>query len=91
MSDSCPWPLLSRTLKANNVDLGAKGQKLSYNPKIFIALSSEEYGQVAHGTVINEDHHLVPISPYGVSKVAVDVLAKQYFESYGLNVYRIRR
>jgi GDP-D-mannose dehydratase len=74
----------------NNIDLDALKVELQYNPKIFVALSSEEYGQVEWGTKIIEETPLNPISPYGVSKVACDLLAQQYYKSYGMNVYRLR-
>ncbi len=50
-----------------------------------IASSSEVYGQVlANEIPIKESNPLRPISPYGVSKVAVDRLAYQYHNSYGM-------
>jgi len=53
--------------------------------------SSEEYGYVAPDeTPITEDNALRPLSPYGVSKVAQDLLGYQYFRSYGLHAVRTR-
>lgn len=61
------------------------------NPVIQIALSSEEYGKVYPDELpIVETNPLRPLSPYAVSKVAQDMLAYQYFESYGLKVIRTR-
>ncbi len=58
-----------------------------YNPKIQVACSSEEYGLVKEEeTPIKEDNPLRPMSPYGVSKVAQDLLARQYFMSYGMDI-----
>lgn len=52
---------------------------------IQVAGSSEEYGLVLPSeTPIRETNPLRPMSPYGVSKVATDLLAQQYFRSYGL-------
>ncbi|HLC67798.1 MAG TPA: GDP-mannose 4,6-dehydratase [archaeon] len=55
------------------------------DPVIQIAGSSEEYGLVMpHETPIKETNPLRPMSPYGVSKVAEDRIAFQYYKSYGL-------
>ena len=56
-----------------------------------IACSSEEYGMVyPHELPIRETNPLRPLSPYAVSKVGQDVLAYQYFMSYGIKVVRTR-
>ncbi|MEE2649803.1 MAG: GDP-mannose 4,6-dehydratase [Acidobacteriota bacterium] len=58
---------------------------------IQIAGSSEEYGLVhPEEAPITEKNPLRPLSPYAVSKVAQDMLAYQYFQSYGLRVVRTR-
>ena len=55
------------------------------DPVIHIAGSSEEYGLVREDEVpIKESNPLRPLSPYAVSKVTQEVLAVQYFHSYGL-------
>ncbi len=61
------------------------------NPLIQIACSSEEYGLVKPNEVpIKETNPLRPLSPYGVSKVAMDYLGYQYFKSYGMKIVRTR-
>jgi GDP-mannose 4,6-dehydratase len=82
--------VMNSILMINKIDLDSLKVKLEYNPKIFVALSSEEYGKVEWGTRIIEETPLQPISPYGVSKVAADMLAYQYNQSYGMNLYRFR-
>jgi GDP-4-dehydro-6-deoxy-D-mannose reductase len=55
--------------------------------RVHIAGSSAEYGPVApHEVPIAETHALRPASPYGVSKVAQEMLGLQYHDSYGLHV-----
>ena len=59
--------------------------------RIHIAGSSEEYGLVYRDEVpITEANPLRPLSPYAVSKVAQDLLAYQYFRSYGTHTIRTR-
>src|SRR4051794_26488394 len=54
------------------------------DPLIQIAGSSEEYGMVFPDEVaMKESNPLRPLSPYAVSKVAQEMLAYQYHQSYG--------
>ena len=58
---------------------------------VLVACSSAEYGLVAeHDSPVKEGHPLNPLHPYGVSKVAQDLLAAQYFANYAIPTIRIR-
>jgi GDP-4-dehydro-6-deoxy-D-mannose reductase len=60
-------------------------------PVVVVACSSAEYGPVATSDLpVKEDHPLRPLHPYGVSKVAQDLLAAQYFANYSIPTVRIR-
>ena len=60
-------------------------------PVVVVACSSAEYGPVAADDLpVRETHSLRPLHPYGVSKVAQDLLAAQYFANYGFPAVRIR-
>lgn len=64
---------------------------LGINPKIHICSSSEVYGQVTHDEVpIREANPFRPASPYAVSKVGEDMIALQYYLSYGIRTVRTR-
>ncbi len=61
------------------------------DPWIQVAGSSEEYGLVHPDEVpIKETNPLRPLSPYAVSKVGTDLLAYQYFQSFGMKLVRTR-
>ncbi len=82
------WQAPAATLSTNILGtlqiLEAVRNNLS-NCVVQVACSSEEYGEVREGeTPIKETNPLRPLSPYGVSKVAADLLAQQYYKSYGV-------
>ncbi len=70
-----------------------KQLKLSsgYDPIVHICSSSEVYGQVKEDEVpIKETNLFRPASPYAVSKVGEDMLALQYWLSWGIKTIRTR-
>jgi GDP-4-dehydro-6-deoxy-D-mannose reductase len=88
------WTAPSETLTTNLIgqtNLFEAVRTLNLDPVLQIAGSSEEYGLVLPDEVpIRESNPLRPLSPYAVSKVAQDLLAYQYFKSYGLRTVRTR-
>jgi len=88
------WRAPSETLMTNilgQTNIFEAVRVLELDPVIQIAGSSEEYGLVLPDEVpIKETNPLRPLSPYAVSKVAQDLLAYQYFKSYGLRTIRTR-
>jgi len=62
-----------------------------YNPIIHVCSSSEVYGQVKENEVpIKENNQYRPASPYAIGKLGADMLARWYFEEYGLKTIRTR-
>jgi GDP-4-dehydro-6-deoxy-D-mannose reductase len=82
------WNAPVETFQANvigQINLLEAIRSLGNNPRVHIAGSSEEYGLVhPHEVPMKETNPLRPLSPYAVSKVAQELLAWQYFRSYGL-------
>lgn len=64
----------------------------SYDPIVVVACSSAEYGASleALDNPAPEDTPLLPLHPYGVSKVAQDLLAYQYYRNDGIRCIRAR-
>lgn len=52
----------------------------AFDPVVVVACSSAQYGEVAIADIpVVESHPLRPLHPYGVSKVATEMLALQYW------------
>lgn len=87
---SASWGAPVTTLRTNvegTVNLLEAVRAHAPGARVHIAGSSAQYGPVAPEQVpIREDHPMRPGSPYGVSKVAQELLGLQYHDSYGLHV-----
>lgn len=65
----------------------------SYDPVVVVACSSAEYGASLEkygSTPVLETTELLPLHPYGVSKVAQDLLSYQYFANDKIRCIRAR-
>jgi len=79
------------TNAVGTINLFESVRKLDRTPTVVVACSSAEYGPVdAVNLPVREDHPIRPLHPYGVSKVAQDLLAAQYFANYKIPCVRIR-
>jgi GDP-4-dehydro-6-deoxy-D-mannose reductase len=64
----------------------------SYDPIVVVACSSAQYGAslTPENVPIKENAELLPLHPYGVSKVGQDLLSYQYFRSDNIKTIRAR-
>ena len=74
--------------KARLIDKG-------YDPIVVVACSSAEYGGTLEKLTgdkvyVREDAELLPLHPYGVSKVGQDLISYQYFKNDGIKCIRAR-
>jgi nucleoside-diphosphate-sugar epimerase len=85
-----PWYTIeTNVIGTINIFEGIKELKLDC--KILNACSSAEYGFVSQEEVpLKEGHLLKPLHPYGVSKVAQEMLAYQYFANFGIKSISMR-
>ena len=88
------WSAPAESLETNiigELNLFEAVRRTGIDPLLQIAGSSEEYGAVEEDEIpIKETTPLRPLSPYAVSKVGQDMLAYQYFKSYGMRIVRTR-
>ncbi|PEE40655.1 GDP-mannose 4,6-dehydratase [Bacillus pseudomycoides] len=90
------WSNVSKTIKANTIatiNLLEAVKKLNKEIRVITIGSSEEYGKVtlSNHSKISETTLLNPLSPYGISKATISMLAKQqYYKGLGLNVIHVR-
>jgi GDP-4-dehydro-6-deoxy-D-mannose reductase len=60
-------------------------------PIVVSACSSAEYGNVPPSAIpVSEEQALRPLHPYGISKVCLDLLAREYFLDYQVPAVNIR-
>ncbi|UXC92649.1 GDP-mannose 4,6-dehydratase [Sphingobium sp. RSMS] len=69
-----------------------RAEDAGYDPMTVVACSSAEYGAslTPDRVPVTEDAPLLPLHPYGVSKVGQDLLAFQYFYNHELRCVRAR-
>ena len=85
-----PWYTMeTNVIGTINIFEGVK--QLGLDCKILNACSSAAYGYVTEAEVpVKEDHALVPLHPYGVSKAAQEMLGYQYFKNFGIQSIAVR-
>ncbi len=85
-----PWETMENNIRPELNILQAMVKQKS-TARLLVVASNEVYGQVKNNQLsVDEEVPLRPNNPYGVSKVAQDVLGLQYYLSHGLNVLRAR-
>jgi GDP-4-dehydro-6-deoxy-D-mannose reductase len=88
------WDSAARSLEINaigTVNLFEAIHQLGEDPVVVISSTAEVYGRVADTSApITEDTPLAPVSPYGTTKAAQDLLAGQFHAGRGLATVRLR-
>ena len=85
-----PWGTFENNVRPElNILQAMVHQRLA--ARLLVVASNEVYGAVPPERLpVSEDAPLRPVNPYGVSKVAQDLLALQYHLSHGVDVLRVR-
>lgn len=75
----------TNTIGVLNILQSVKTLKMVKKTRIYQAGTSEEFGNSTDGnTLLNEDSKKVPVSIYGISKLAAENLCDMYKEAYGM-------
>jgi len=85
-----PWMTFEQNVHGQVNVLQAVAQQ-ELDARVLVVGSNEEYGLIRPEHLpVDEETPLWPASPYGVSKVAQDLMGWQYFRSYDIPVVRVR-
>ena len=88
------WSNPVQTFESNvlgSLYLFEAARRLKRPPVIVSACSSAEYGHVPASAIpVTEEQPLHPLHPYGISKVCLDLLARQYFLDYKIPIVNLR-
>ncbi len=80
------WKFPIETLQTNVVGTANVYESIraaDIDPVVVVACSSAQYGEVqAEAIPVKESHPLRPLHPYGISKVATEMLALQYWTNF---------
>lgn len=85
-------PTLTMDVNVNGtINLLDSIRESDLNSKVLIIGSSDEYGVIKpEDCPINEEHKLNPSSPYAISKVAQEEIAKLYTKAYNMQIVMVR-
>lgn len=87
------WEAPADTFRVNvegTLNLMEAVRSAGISPSIVVACSSSQYAVSTKGEPIRESDPMEPSSPYGISKLAMDHLARLYAVRYKLNILRVR-
>ena len=66
-------------------------KKFNLKTKVILACSSTEYGSSAQNNKpLKETDLLLATHPYGISKITAELLARQYFINFGIEIVNLR-
>jgi GDP-4-dehydro-6-deoxy-D-mannose reductase len=85
---SLSWKIPQKTMQVNvigTINLLESLRKYASDARVLLASSREVYGRVRKSELpVTEKQPPKPVNPYGVSKLAMELLGMQYYQKYGL-------
>ncbi|MBY8989925.1 MAG: GDP-mannose 4,6-dehydratase [Candidatus Lokiarchaeota archaeon] len=88
------WEEPIETIKTNiigTINIFESIKKFKLKTRVVTACTSAEYGtSVQLNRPLKEDDPLLAIHPYGISKIATELLARQYYINFGIEIINLR-
>ncbi len=89
------WDNPRETIQTNvigTINIFEPLKKHNIECRVIVACSSAEYGITAKeiNRALKESDPLKAIHPYGISKISTELLAKQYFLNFGIDIINLR-
>ncbi len=94
-----PYVIPSWEDPINTIEVNAIGtinvfealKKNHIESRVIVACSSAEYGTTTKkNRALTEEDRLLAVHPYGISKIATELLARQYFINFGIEAVNLR-
>lgn len=87
INDSSPFVVTNVLGTQNLLDVAKKFWNEDYADKRFIHVSTDEvYGELEEDGLFTEQTPLAPNSPYSASKAGSDLIARSYYQTFGIPV-----
>ena len=88
------WENPAKTMRINvigTINIFEPLKTYQLESKVILACTSTEFGTTAQiGRPLKEDDPLLAVHPYGISKVAAELLTRQYFLNFGIKSVNVR-
>jgi len=89
------WENPRYTIKTNvigTINIFEPLKKYNIDCKVIVACSSAEYGTTTEevNRPLKESDPLKAVHPYGISKIATELLSRQYYLNFGIDVINLR-
>ncbi len=66
-------------------------KKYNIQTRVIVACTSAEYGTTTElGRALRETDPLLAVHPYGISKIATELLSRQYYLNFGIEIINLR-
>jgi GDP-4-dehydro-6-deoxy-D-mannose reductase len=88
------WENPAKTIEINvigTINIFESIKKHKFHSRVILACTAAEFGTTASiGRPLKEDDALLALHPYGISKIAAELLSRQYYINFGIESINLR-